>query len=266
METKIPIRFFVITFLWSWGIWVGAIIIGLSKPQFFETPGIETLIMILGAFGPVIGAIISKYTIEGKGAIKIFFKSFLSLNFGWKVWLSIFLVLGTSSFIAWIIPEFWGEERLQMYLPSVYVFLPYLLLMVFLGGGQEEIGWRGYISPYLERKYGLIVGGLFLGIVWGVWHLPLWFIPETTQIYMNFFGFMLLTIGYSYFFSWIIEASGNRLISGLIAHGAANAFIPLFPSLIMGDVIQTRFWIYVVLVLAIGIVIVLSRTHKNRKK
>jgi len=268
VETKIPIRFFVITFLWSWVIWGGAILIGQSNSQesIFETPGIVLLIMILGTFGPAIGAIISKYSIEGKDAVKIFLKSFLSLKFGWKVWTLIFLVLGGACFIAWIIPEFLGEDRLPMYLPSAYVFLPYLLMMVFFGGGQEEIGWRGYISPYLERKYGLIVGGLILGIVWAAWHLPLWFIPGTSQIYMNFFGFMLGTIGYSYFLSWVIAVSGNRLMSGLIAHGTANAFAALFPWLIMADdVKQTRFWIYLVFILIIGIIIVAARTYKSKK-
>jgi len=245
-----------------------AIIFAQWNPQdnMFNAPGIDFVMMVIAAFGPAVGAIFSVYTIEGKGSLKIFFKPFLSLKFGWKVWLSIFLVLGISSIIAWIIPEFFGEERLPSFLPSVYVFPIYILIVTFFGGGQEEIGWRGYIMPYLEKKFGLILGGLILGIVWAVWHLPMWFLPGSSQIYMNFFGFILLTIGYSYFFSWIIKASGNKLFSGLIAHGVANAYAALFPYLIMLDnVKQSRMWIYYILILIIGIIIVTIRTYKNRK-
>ena len=57
--------------------------------------------------------------------------------------------------------------------------------MVFLGGGQEEIGWRGYILPFLENKFGRWLGSGILGLIWAFWHLPLWFIPGTNQTYGN---------------------------------------------------------------------------------
>jgi len=269
MDKKIPIRFFIITFLWSWLFFGLAILFSGNSQDFSEmltTAGIDFFLMVVGAFGPAVGAIFSIYTIEGKGTLKIFFRQFLSLKFGWKVWLSIFLVLGITSIIAWIIPEFLGEDRLPMYLPSIYVFPIYILIVTFFGGGQEEIGWRGYIMPYLEKKYGLIIGGLILGIVWAIWHIPMWFLPGSSQMYMNFFGFMLVTIGYSYFFSWIIKASSNRLLSGLVVHGVANAFDALFPYLLMSESVkQTRMWLYNILILIIGLIIVLTRTHKKGK-
>ena len=187
MENKIPIKFFIITFLWSW-VLLGLIIflrLGNSDYIMFPSSGVEYILVFFGASGPAVGAIFSIYTIEGKDALKKFIKSFFSLKFGWKVWLSIFIIFGISSIIAWIIPEFFGEERLQTYLPNVYIFPIYILMMVIYGGGQEEIGWRGYISPYLEKKFGLIIGGLILGIIWAIWHLPLWFILGSSQSYMN---------------------------------------------------------------------------------
>ena len=268
MESKIPLRFFIITFLWSWIFWGAAILLsGDSNGLLVELSisGIESILSIIGIFGPVIGAFASIRTINGKGSLKPFVKSFLSLKFGWKVWLAIFLVLGISTFIAWIVPEYFGKERIHTYLPSIFIFPAYLLIMVFFGGGQEEIGWRGYILPFLEKRFGLIIGSLILGIIWAIWHIPLWFMPGSTQVFMNFFAFMLSAIGYSYFFSWVIKASGNRLLSGLFAHGVANAFIPLFPTLILEhNVNQIRLWIYALLIFTIGIFIVAIRTIKNR--
>jgi membrane protease YdiL (CAAX protease family) len=269
MENKVPVRFFVVTFLWSWLFFGLAILFAGDSQDLSEmimSPGIDFLLVLIGVFGPAIGAFVSLYTLEGKGAIKNYLKLFLSLRFGWKAWLSIILVLGGSSIIAWIIPEFLGEARIEAHLPNIYIFPIYILAMIFLGGGQEELGWQGYILPRLEKRFGLIIGGLILGIVWAVWHLPLWFIPGTSQIFMNFFGFMLVTIGYAYFFSWIVKESGNRLFSGLVVHGFANAFAALFPFLIMEHgVIQMRFWIHVLLTFIIGIIVVATRTYKNRK-
>jgi uncharacterized protein len=55
----------------------------------------------------------------------------------------------------------------------VFVFPVVWLFMVVLGGGQEEIGWRGYAMPLLESRYGLWTGNLVLGLVWSLWHVPL---------------------------------------------------------------------------------------------
>ena len=235
MENKIPVRFFVVTFIFSWLLWTVAIILsrGNSQDVIYTSSGIVMPLMFFGAFGPAVGAFVSLRSIEGKGAIKKYCKKFLSLNFGWKVWLFMVLILGGSYFISWIIPELFGEKRIPSFLPNLYVFPIYLLLMIFFGGGQEEIGCRGYILPYLEKKYGLIIGSLILGIVWAIWHIPLWFISGTSQAYMNFIAFAFMTIGYSYIFSWVREASGNRLLSGLIVHGMANGFVAIFPTLIM---------------------------------
>ena len=268
MEKRTPIRFFVVTFLWTWSFWGILIIIGMLNLPISDVifQAISMPIVIIGAFGPAVGAISSVYVIEGKGSVRNFLGQFLSLKFGLKAWLAIFLVLGGASIIAWILPEFFGEDRIRTFFPSVFVFPIYIIIMVFFGGGQEEIGWRGYISPYLEKRFGLIVGGLILGIVWAIWHLPLWFISGASQAYMNFLGFMLKTIGYSYFFSWVIKESGNRLFSGLVAHGVANAFVPLFPWIILADnVKQTRFWIHGIIIIIIGIIIVITRTYKNMK-
>jgi len=267
MENRIPIRFFIVAFLWSWIILVPiAFLINFGIIQIDVSNLLIALpISLMGALGPAAGAFFSLYTINGKGAVKEYCKKFISLKFGWKPWISMFLILGGAYFIAWIIPEIFGEKRILPFIP-IYIFPIYLLLMIFMGGGQEEIGWRGYILPFLEKKYGLIIGSLILGIIWSIWHVPLWFIPGSTQVYMNFIAFTFMTIGYSYIFSWIIELSSNKLFSGLVAHGIANAFAVIFPTIIIDkDANQIRFWIYTVIILVIGIIIVLIRTYKKIK-
>jgi membrane protease YdiL (CAAX protease family) len=267
MKNKVPVRFFFVTFLWSWLFWIIPIIlsrIGVISIINFKS-SIYGLLVIIGAFGPAMGAFISLYTIDGKGSVKKYLKSFISLNFGWKVWLAIILVTGFSSFIAWFVPELFGENRLQSNLPNIYILPVYILFILFLGGGQEEIGWRGYILSFLERKFGLIIGSLILGIIWSIWHIPLWYFPGSNQIYMNFFGFIVLCIGGSYFYSWVIASSGNRLLSGIIVHGFANGFMEFFPLVVKDhNSNQIRFWIYCILTVTIGIIIVLNRTYKNR--
>jgi len=269
MERKIPLRFFVVTFLWSWGVLIPCIILvktGIMPEVSPLFSIVQIPIAFLAIIGPAIGTFFSLNSIEGKGAVKNYLKKFLSLNFGLRVWLSIFLISGISTFLSWIIPEFFGEAKIPPMLQNIYTFPLFLLLNTFILGGQEEIGWRGYILPYLEKRFGLIVGSLILGIVWAVWHIPLWFIPGTSQSYMNFFAFLISCIGVSYFLSWVREASGNRLLSCLIAHGTINSFVILFPVFVAdNDSTQVRFWIFCILKLIIGIIIVIVRIRDKKE-
>lgn len=256
MNDKFPFRFFIITFSWSWLIWFFVILMGNGTIPVEQDlfPALAMVLSIIAVLGPPLGGLISTYTLEGKEGLKAFVKSFFSLKFGLKTWLLIFGVFGISTLISWILPEFWGEERVGMFLPNAYIFPLYWLAMVFFGGGQEEIGWRAYILPHLERHLGVAKASLVLGIVWAVWHIPLWFIPGMSQQNMPFAGFVMLTVGYSFFLSWIYKASGKRPMSALVAHGTANAFVPLFPVVIAqsGDSLS-RYWIWVSLTLIIGV-------------
>jgi membrane protease YdiL (CAAX protease family) len=251
--------------MWSWIIWTPLILCSLKIiPVSDKLLSILIIPVIsLGVFGPLVGALFALHKEQGKGSERKFLRSFLDLNLGWRAYIFPVLILFGSTFIAWFSPELFGEKRLPMILPSLWMFIPYLLLMIFFGGGQEEFGWRGYALPILESKFGIWYANIILGIVHAFWHLPLWFITGSGQTYMNFGGFILLIVGYSFIFSWVRNISGNRPFSGLYIHGFANAFIPFIPTLILQkNIPQPRFWIWVSLTFIIGIIITLIRDKK----
>lgn len=261
-----PFRYFIITFIWSWVLW-GALV--LVSTGVIPVPDrllslVNQPVSMLGAFGPMAGALFALRHGQGKGSGRTYLKSFLDFRLGWKAWVYPIIIFGGSTFVAWFFPEFLGEERLPMLLPSVWIFFPCLIFMVFLGGGQEEFGWRGYALPVLESKYGIWFANTLLGIVWGLWHLPLWFITGRSQNYMNFGGFVMMTIGSSFILSWIRNIAGNKPFAAVYAHGLSNAFIAVMPTLIMeGSVSQTSFWIWVTLTLVIGMMITAMRKKKT---
>lgn len=260
--THFPYRFFIITFCWSWTIWTPLVlgslkIIPISNTLLSILPIPVTMIAV---FGPLVGALFVLHLEQGKGSSIKYLKRFLDIHLGWKAYIFPVLIFGGTTFIAWLLPEAFGEKRLSMIFPSSWLFIPYIFLMIFLGGGQEELGWRGYALPLLERKFGIWLGNSILGIIWACWHLPLWFITGMAQTYMNFGGFMLLMVGYSFILSWVLKISGNRPLSALYTHGFANAFIPLMPTLIMHkNMPQPRFWIWVILTFLVGILITFFR-------
>ena len=268
-EGRFPYRFFVITFAWSWLIWLPLVLAGAGIIPFGKhlLSAVTVPVTILGIFGPAAGAFYCLRASRGKGAVRQYLRGLLDLRFGWWAWLAPPLVLGGTAWLAWVLPELWGEPRLKMLLPSVWVFLPYLLVMIFLGGGQEELGWRGYILDPLEERLGPWLGSLVLGVVWAMWHTPLFLIPGTSQSFVPFAGFALLIVGYSYFFAAMRQAAGKRTMAGLVTHGWANTVVPLFPTLVMAKgAAQQRYWIWASLTLLVGVLAMIVRLRKARSR
>jgi uncharacterized protein len=107
-----------------------------------------------------------------------------------------------------------------------YLFIVYMPLMV-LGGGLEEIGWRGILQPLMEERLPFLTAAGAEGIVWSVWHLPLWFVPDSSQSSFNFAAFMLYCIvlgctlaavyrlTHCIWASILIHAWGNTTVGGM---------------------------------------------------
>jgi len=55
----------------------------------------------------------------------------------------------------------------------------------FLACANEEIGWRGFALPKLQVNYNTLYSSVILGIIWGFWHFPLFFILPGTGQFTN---------------------------------------------------------------------------------
>ena len=45
-----------------------------------------------------------------------------------------------------------------------------IIFTAFVGGGQEEIGWRGFVLPELQKSFSPLLASVILGIVTAMWH------------------------------------------------------------------------------------------------
>lgn len=110
--------------------------------------------------------------------------------------------------------KFWLKEAIVI--PLVFFHVP-----VYFG---EEYGWRFFLQPRLQKKFGKIKGVILLGVIWGIWHLPMvLFYCSTPE---NFFyavthqitGCIFLSIVFAYFY----EKSGS-LWCVVLLHFMTNA-------------------------------------------
>lgn len=86
----------------------------------------------------------------------------------------------------------------------------------------EEPGWRGFALPRLIDRFGPITGTIVLGILWAIWHLPLFILPGTAQYGDWFASFLLLLMSWSMVMTLLVLRSRGGIITAMLFHGFAN--------------------------------------------
>jgi membrane protease YdiL (CAAX protease family) len=92
----------------------------------------------------------------------------------------------------------------------------------------EELGWRGYLLPRLMQA-GWPSPLLLSGVVWGIWHLPLFVFTGYAhgKLVLSLLMFTLLTALFGVFIGWLRLASGSVFVAAM-AHTSFNAFVQSF--------------------------------------
>jgi membrane protease YdiL (CAAX protease family) len=107
------------------------------------------------------------------------------------------------------------------------VTLPLLLVSarVFIDAGAlgEELGWRGFALPRLLELTNARNASLLLGLIWGVWHLPAFFVGSMSQSGLAFVPFVATVIAFSVLMTWLfVHTRGSVFWAGIVPHTLFN--------------------------------------------
>ena len=177
---------------------------------------LPTIIYIIGNFGPAIAAL---FCIDGKNYL-LCLKKFLFSYKKHGIWFFLLLValvtltLGLSSM----------EWNPQM---TALNFFITLLGSTFVYGGEEELGWRGILQPVLSKKITFPLAALACGIIWALWHLPLWFIEGHPNQSMPFWMQATLGIFLCFWLGTVYERSESVPLC-MLFHGFVNVLLSSF--------------------------------------
>lgn len=100
----------------------------------------------------------------------------------------------------------------------------FFIYCIVLSGGIEEFGWRGFLQPALEKKFSFFVSTLMTGIIWAIWHIPLWFYDRFYDRSQDLFSVFII---FSIFLSFWLAALYKKTQSAFIC----NLFHSLFNTL-----------------------------------
>lgn len=220
-------------------------------------PGLAPyLLLFMFAFGPSVAGVVVTALVGGRAGLAELWSRLIRVRVGGR-WMAIVLLLpialaGTSLVLAFMVGGF-QPLSFDLLLP-LSLFVPLLIYMLVFTGLAEEVGWRGYALPELQRHNTAERASWILGIGWGLWHIPSVLIGPYLQgdVHLGLvvpillgltFGIVGWTIVITWIYNhtqsvfWIIVLHGwnNTVQSYLVLSSeqyAAQIFFPILPWVI----------------------------------
>ncbi len=213
--------YFILAIVFSWSIYIPLVLV---RQGWTDAP-IPYSIHYLASFGPLLASLIMTAVTAGKEGLHDLWRRITRWRVQWTY--AVFAVLSPvalfilASGVMRIILGEWPDLSLL----GQANYLPYLgwgVLPVWLAtfGFGEEIGWRGFALPHLQRTMSASKSTLILGLLWCVWHIPAFFYLETYQAldWMMLPGFFFGVLCGAVLLTWLYNGTGGSVLMVAIWH------------------------------------------------
>ena len=192
-------------------------------PKFIRGEDVESLVMMIAMAmfaAPILSSILIAMIVAGKRGIGDIFSQM-------KIWR-----VGKGYLTVLIFPALILAVSLLLTVTVSSAFIPVFLLgniMMGIGAGfLEEPGWTGFAYPKMKERYGLIRTSVYLGLIHGLWHFPLWFLFTYTNLgifwFPYFIAFAILLVALRVILVWAYSDTNSLLLSQLI-HASSTGFL-----------------------------------------
>lgn len=216
--------YFVLVFAITWGI--GGI--GLLAPHALRRLSGSSALMnplfYAAVYAPSVSSVLLTALSGGGPALRELFKRLLPWRAGVAWYLMVLAGYPVAGLLAGQAAGLFGEAQGRM--PNWAHFYAALLpaLVVDPGPLGEELGWRGFALPRLLKRWNPLTASLILGLIWGVWHLPAFFIAGLPQTHMAMPFFLLNTISISVVDTALFLRTRGNLVLPILVHLITNQY------------------------------------------
>jgi len=208
--------------------------------------GIQILLFLLGSYGVSIAAFITLHLFhltKESGELLNRLKT-------WRIYPVNYLISISIPTGIWLITAF------IVYLAGSTINASWIGLAAFpiilITNLGEEIGWRGFALPQLLKSYQPLNASIVLGIIWGVFHFPLyWQRPLFAILFLAF------TPALSIIITWLFLRSKGSILLITLVHATYNAWVQVFlttnSELIMAVSVGVSWMVVIILLTRYGI-------------
>jgi uncharacterized protein len=225
--------YFVLAYLGTWLTFAPLIFDPTLSPDVFA------FLFVLSTFtGPTLAALVVTGLWSGRDGVR----RLLGRLFRWRIGIRWYAAALFSFMVVWFggysialdgspIQAFVAQPQVL-----VTVFLPFILMTSLLPALGEEIGWRGFALPHLQKHFGPVLGTVILGLLHSLWHLPAFFTPVLGPFEpLGFLSFVLTGIAGTFIYTWIFNNARQSLLIAVLIHAAGNGASVMLGALVGGQ-------------------------------
>lgn len=213
--------YFVLAITFSWSVYIPLVF----QRQGWTNTNLPYSLHYLASFGPMLAAILMTAIGSGKAGLSELWSRIIRWRVPWPyaafAILSPIVLFSIAAVIIRVLQGAWPDMRLlgqANYMPYLgWAVLP-LWLITF--GFGEEIGWRGFALPRMQKTMSVSKATFLLGLMWALWHVPSFFYHET-YVSMRWFifpGFIFGVLCGAVIFTWLYNGSGGSVLMVAIWH------------------------------------------------
>lgn len=238
--------FVALTFVLTWGPW-------LTVAWMLRTgrPPVVTTLVLIGGFGPFLAAVL---VAAAGGDLRPWLRNLVDVGAPLRIWAAAVLVPVALYVLALgVFVLAGGSFDRTSVLPAAAI--PAVVFATFIRGGLEEPGWRGMALPVLQRRIGAFQASIVIGLIWAVWHVPLFLMPGSSQAGTPFWLYAPVVIGISVIATWLYNAAGGRVLVPVVFHTLSNAVSVTTATGVVGDEVVSQVGLLVVVWAVAGVLV-----------
>jgi len=218
-------RFFALTFLFSWLMWLPSVMISYGWVSAGKTfIAIANVTKWVAGMGPSLAALYLIARRDGKTGVRALLNRVISLRLGYW-YIPTVLLLPVLLVVAHLLNmRLLGGPFPKSGLLLEPWWIPVLFVMFVVMQLAEELGWRGYALDRLQQGWSALFASIVLGSAWAIWHIPMFLANGFGQhdYHLPFGQFWLTLVLMSVIMTWLQNNTNNSLAPALIVHACIN--------------------------------------------
>lgn len=221
-STLVP--FVALTFGLAWGIMGLATLFPDQATALFGDMGYTNPLFIIAVYSPAIAGLFLVWRHYGPTGLARYVQrlGLWRMPAAWWLW----LVFGVPA-VYYLGAALKGTLAEPFPFTPWYTVLPALAIGLVIGP-IEELGWRGVALPLLQRRFAPLWAGLILGAIWGLWHLPAFFLSGTPQSAWSFGPYLIGVLAISVILTPMFNVARGSLLIAALFHFQLNG--PAWPD------------------------------------
>ena len=214
--------YFLITYAVSWALWV-PIALKLSANS-----AVAQFLVFIGAIAPSFVAVALTWRIEGQPGVRELLGRIGRTQVAARWYLfAIGYFAAVKLTVALIHRLAYGEW--PRFGEALYV-IPFVIAISTPFQAGEELGWRGYALPRMAARIGLAPASVLLGMMWALWHLPLFFLRGADTFHQSFPTYLIQVTALSVAIAWLWARTGGSLLLPMLFHASINNTKDIVPA------------------------------------